>query len=81
MPRVRDFRPANMAAFASPKIRVPFSPGSGFIGRVWQFDIFVPAGCSRRLGGRRSAPRVPEDHQLRGLRWARFEGQCLLGAA
>ncbi len=42
MPRVRDFRPATLAAQASPKLQVDWKPTIGFEGRVWQFLIFLP---------------------------------------
>ena len=42
MPRVRDFRPAALEAYASPKLQVAWKPNAGFEGRVGQFRIFLP---------------------------------------
>ncbi len=42
MPRVRDFDPAALHAYASPQLPVAWKPGAGFEGRAWQFQLFLP---------------------------------------
>ncbi len=42
MPRVRDFRPAALDAYASPKLQVGARSKTAFEGPVWQFAIFLP---------------------------------------
>jgi hypothetical protein len=42
MPRVREFRPAALDAYASPKLQVGARSETGFEGPVWQFAIFLP---------------------------------------
>jgi hypothetical protein len=60
MPRVRDFRPAVLDAYASPNLQVDWKPNAGFEGRVGQLAhlpkslvnetgiIIWATGCPRR---------------------------------